>query len=93
MHKGEPIRALLRQFPRLELHRLPPYAPELNPVEHLWNHLKYTCLVNFAAADVHSLDKAPRRRLHYVKRITSRLRSFFNAAKLPLADEKKLFSG
>jgi len=93
MHKGEPIRALLRRFPRLELHRLPPYAPELNPVEHLWNHLKYTCLVNFAAADVRSLDQAARRRLHYVKRIISRLQSFFDAAKLPLAREKKLFRG
>jgi len=93
MHKGEPIRELLRKFPRLELHRLPPYAPDLNPVEHLWNYLKYTCLVNFAADDVQSLDKIARRRLHDIKRIASRLQSFFNAANLPLANKKKLFSG
>lgn len=93
MHKGEPIRQLQTRFPRLELQRLPPYAPELNPVEQLWNHLKYTCLVNFAADDVGHLDHAARRRLHYLTRRESRLRSFFKAAQLPLADAKKLFSG
>jgi transposase len=93
MHKGEPIRQLQKRFSRLELHRLPPYAPELNPVEQLWNHLKYACLVNFAADNVGHLDHAARRRLHYVKRRARRLCSFFNAAQLPLADPKKLFSG
>lgn len=93
MHKGDPIRQLLKQFPRLELQWLPPYAPELNPVEQLWNHLKYACLANFAALDVHDLDHAARRRLHYVKRRPRRLRSFFAAAQLPLADDRKLFSG
>ena len=48
MHKGEPIREVLRQFPRLTLEPLPAYAPDLNPVEQLWNYLKYTELPNFA---------------------------------------------
>ena len=34
MHKGDPIRDLLSHFAgRLDLERLPPYAPMLNPVE------------------------------------------------------------
>lgn len=93
MHRGEPIRQLCKDFPRLELHRFPPYAPELNPVEQLWNHLKCHCLVNFAAHDVEELDQAARKRLHYIKTRATRLRSFFNAASLPLAEDKKLFSG
>jgi transposase len=93
MHKGEPIRRLLKRFPRLELQWLPPYAPQLNPVEQLWNHLKCHCLANFAASDVHDLDRTARQRLHGVKRRPSRLQSFFEAAELTLLGEDKLFSG
>lgn len=39
-HKGDPIRRLLADYPRLALEWLPPYAPELNPVEHLWNQVR-----------------------------------------------------
>lgn len=39
-HGGEPIRDLCRRFPRLHLERLPAYAPELNPDEGVWDHLK-----------------------------------------------------
>jgi transposase len=83
MHKGPPIRKLLADFPRLELRSLPPYAPELNPVEQLWQHLKWVRFVNFAALDVRQLDVAVRRRLHQIKRQTNRLRSFLKAADLP----------
>ncbi len=48
MHKGVPIAQLLADFPRLSLERLPPYAPDLNPVEYLWGHLKYGKLANLA---------------------------------------------
>ena len=37
---------------------LPPYAPELNPVEYAWNHTKYTDLANFIPDDVHHLRRA-----------------------------------
>lgn len=37
---------------------LPPYAPELNPVEFAWNHTKYTDLANFIPDDVHHLHDA-----------------------------------
>ena len=39
-HKGEPIRRLCARFPRLHLERFPAYAPELNPDEGVWHHLK-----------------------------------------------------
>ena len=40
-HKGDAIRGLHRDYPRLTSHWLPSYAPELNPVEFVWNHAKY----------------------------------------------------
>mgnify|MGYP005839674917 CR=1 FL=1 len=55
MHRGEAIRTLCRQHGhRLTLHRLPPYAPELNPVEQLNNDLKHgpDCLANHAHRSV-----------------------------------------
>lgn len=40
IHKGPFVRALCGTFPRLHLEALPPYAPELNPDEGVWNHAK-----------------------------------------------------
>ncbi|MGE5610502.1 MAG: transposase, partial [Bacillota bacterium] len=49
MHKGEPLEALLDDVPwLLGFEPLPPYAPELNPLEELWDYLKYDELPNFA---------------------------------------------
>lgn len=83
MHKGEAIREVLRRFPRLSLERLPPYAPELNPVEHLWNHLKYGQLANFFPDDVFQLDKVMNHHLARAKRSSARLRSFWQSCDLP----------
>ncbi len=42
MHEGDPIRDLMGHFAdRLDLERLPPYAPMLDPVEPLWSWLKW----------------------------------------------------
>jgi transposase len=35
-HRGEPIRQILEQNPRLETMLLPVAAPDLNPQEHVW---------------------------------------------------------
>jgi transposase len=83
MHKGEPIEQVLRDFPRLSLKRLPPYAPELNPVEYLWSHLKYGRLANFAPDDVFQLNAVLRRHLHHTAQSSNMLRSFFDASGLP----------
>src|SRR5437870_11737901 len=54
MHKGDPIRAQVEKFrPRLDLEKLPPYAPMLNPVERIWGWLKYSRLCNFAPQNAH----------------------------------------
>ena len=41
---------------RLELERLPAYAPELNPVEYLWGHLKHHELPNFCPKNLGELS-------------------------------------
>ena len=39
-HKGDPLRAVRAAYPRLDIEWLPPYAPELNPVERVWLYLR-----------------------------------------------------
>lgn len=59
---------------------LPPYAPELNPVELFWAYLKHNSLPNFAASDA---AQWPASRLAMCLRSCSHLlRSFFDATPL-----------
>lgn len=61
---GAPIHrsALVRDFAagtggRLVLERLPAYAPELNPAEYLWGHLKEHELGNLLVRHAHELGR------------------------------------
>ena len=83
MHKGEPIAQVLHDFPRLSLERLPPYAPELNPIEYLWSHLKYGRMANFVPNDVFQLNAVLRRNLGQTAQSPHMLHSFLDASGLP----------
>ena len=63
---------------------LPPYAPDLNPVEHVWNHTKYGDLANYIPDDLLDLELELDRSIDHTKRCPDLLRSFFHAAKLEL---------
>jgi transposase len=85
MHKGDPIRELVDHFAdRLCLERLPPYAPELNPVEYLWSWLKYSRLNNFAPRDAIQLNERVVDELAAIPSDQRLLESFVHAAGLPL---------
>ena len=47
----------------IELAYLPPYAPDLNPVEYLWAWLKRHALANFCAANLAQLKNVARAKL------------------------------
>ena len=55
MHKGPHVRQVLAEHPRLSVEQLPPYCPDLNPVEWLWAWLKYAALANLAPRDLRHL--------------------------------------
>jgi putative transposase len=79
MHRGEPVDALADEVPwLLGFELLPPYAPELNPVEGVWNWLKYDELPNFAPRDVPELDRVAAGKLAGLHRDQSRLRTFLD---------------
>jgi transposase len=83
MHRGPEIEELLRDFPRLSLEKLPPYAPHLNPVEQLWTFLKWQELPNFAPRDIQHLEEEAYSRLAAIRYNNQRLRGLFDAADLP----------
>lgn len=82
MHHGPAVEALRRGHPRLTLERLPAYAPEYNPCEAIWDHLKYHELANFVPADVPQLLEAVCDRLAAARRDQQRLRSFLHSVPL-----------
>jgi putative transposase len=82
-HKGPAIREFLSRNRRLWLERLPPYAPDLNPVEAVWSWLKYGKLSNFVPDDVHELDDWVIEYLVPLKCDAKLLRKVWRASELP----------
>jgi transposase len=83
MHKGDPIRELEADFPRLHLHRFPPYAPELNPPEYLFSHSKNHRLANFVPADVPQINATVVSLFDEISHDQDRLHGFFLSSPLP----------
>ena len=63
---------------------LPPYAPDLNPVEHVWKHTKYDDLANYIPDDLLDLEVEFEMSIDQTCRRPELLRSFFHAAELEL---------
>jgi transposase len=82
LHRGDWIEDLLEDVHRLELHELPPYAPELNPVEQLWNWAKDKELVNFLPSDIDQLTIASQYAMESASADQHRLQMFFQAVPL-----------
>jgi transposase len=61
---------------------LPPYAPELNPVEYVWNHTKYGDLANLIPENLLDLELELDGSMNQARRRPELLRSFFHAAKM-----------
>lgn len=82
-HKGELLNECV--LPRsAHLEYLPPYAPELNPVEYLWAWLKTNPLANDPAFDIGALAHRARRAAYSVQRRQDLLRGFLRHTGLPL---------
>ena len=56
IHKTKALRAFVEQQPRLTVEYLPPYAPELNPIERVWAYVKGSALGNFCPKNIGELE-------------------------------------
>lgn len=81
-HKGPLIRELLARRKRLHLERLPPYAPDLNPVEWVWGYLKYGRLANFVPRHVRHLERVVQGHLREVAQTPRLLKQLWQGSHL-----------
>lgn len=81
-HKAKKVQGFIQNTPHLHAYFLPPYAPELNPVEHIWGYLKMNPLANRSFFDLESLTHATRCHGRSVQRKEKLLRSFFEHSPL-----------
>lgn len=83
-HRGPLIRHFLKRNRRLWLEQLPPWAPELNPVEDVWSWLKYGELANFAPLDLEQLDDEIVDRLIELKFAPGLIKALWDRSELPV---------
>jgi len=69
---------------RFWIEYLPPYAPDLNPVEHVWNHTKYGDLATYVPPDLLDLELELDWPIDQTRGRPKLLQSFFHAAELEL---------
>lgn len=81
-HQSAIHRLAERHADWLKVEWLPPYAPDLNPVEDVWSQSKYGDLANFIPDDIDNLREALGRLLEIYRHEPNRLHSFLNAAHL-----------
>lgn len=92
-HKGPVVREFLRRNRRLRLELLPPYAPELNPVEQVWGWLKFGQLANFVPDGLTDLDDEIIERLVELKFDPGLLRNLWEASDLPFPKRRRVKQG
>jgi transposase len=83
-HWSKDVRAFVETLGgSVELEQLPAYAPELNPVEYLWGHIKQHELANLCPKDLQELTSAALKALFKAKRTKSYIRAFWIQTELP----------
>ena len=83
-HRGAQVKPWRTAYPRLSVEWFPPYAPELNPMEYVWGHLKHHRLSNHGLLE---LDEIHQQAKHEATQVAGRqplLRSFVHAGTLPI---------
>lgn len=89
---GSPIHrsALVKEFLAaggagyVHLEQFPSYAPELNPDEQVWQHLKYVEMKNMCCLNLHQLSTALHLAINRLRKKPSLIQSFFAGAGLDL---------
>ncbi len=85
-HQGPAIRAFRKRNKRLRRERLPPYAPDLNPVEAVWGGLKWGRLANYVPDDLDELDDWVVEYLIELKHNPELLWALWERSELPFPD-------
>jgi transposase len=84
IHRRAEVRDYVDQLPRrrIQLERLPPYAPDLNPVEWVWRHLKHVEMRNVVCLDLEDIHQEFHMAVGRLRHKSHLFDSFFRAAGL-----------
>ena len=83
-HRALKVKRFLADRPHLRTELLPPYAPELNPIEYLWGYLKFNPLANLPCMDLDFLADSARQATRSVQTDQDLLLSFIRHSPLSL---------
>ena len=79
-HKAKCVRQFVEsQEGKLRLFLLPPYSPELNPDEYVWNDLKNNCIGRKALSSKEQLRKQVLSHLRKIQKMPALIISFFES--------------
>jgi len=82
-HRSHLVKAYVEaQRGTIALEYLPPYAPELNPVEYVWAYLKHHAMPNFCARNLTDLRQRASHHLRSMQRRTTLVTAFWRQAEL-----------
>jgi len=85
IHKSRNVKRFLERNRGTIITRLfPPYAPELNPDESVWNLAKYHDLANWCPADAKEMRNIITKELRFLSRQNERVASAMRHAQIPL---------
>jgi hypothetical protein len=84
-HVSQAMRELIAARDWLTVYRLPPYAPELNPVEAVWSNLKRS-LANLTKQDIEQLTALIKTRLRRMQYRAGLLDGFLTKIRLDLGN-------
>lgn len=86
IHRSRDVKSFLAQGGAqfVQLERLPPYAPDLNPDEFVWRHLKQVELGNLCCDDLTHLSSELKLAVNRLRRNQPLIQSFFAGAGLQL---------
>ena len=83
IHRSRAVRKFVASLgQRLHLAYLPAYAPELNPAEYIWGHLKQHELANFCAQHGWELSLTATQALRRMRRRPRLITAFWKQAEL-----------
>ena len=83
-HRSAQVKLWRTAYPRLSIEWFPPYAPELNPMEYVWGHLKGHRLANHGLLELDEIHAQAKREAAQIAGRQPLLRSFVHASQLPI---------